>query len=124
MAVVYREDGAEQVWTIVRGPGPVMIPFLALMEVHYKLLRDRPELLDDTLEMIDEWQAETVESTQAWREVAAVVKSRGKISVADAWVAGLALLMDAELVHKDPEFEAVSDLRVVQLPYKDPATRQ
>jgi predicted nucleic acid-binding protein len=74
--------------------------------------------------MIDEWLAETVESTQAWREVAAVVKSRGKISVADAWVAGLALLMDAELVHKDPEFEAVSDLRVVQLPYKDPATRQ
>jgi predicted nucleic acid-binding protein len=48
--------------------------------------------------------------------VAAEVKSRGGLSVADAWIASLALLHDAELVHKDPEFDAVEGLRAHRLP--------
>jgi predicted nucleic acid-binding protein len=32
-------------------------------------------------------------------------------SVADAWICSLAHLLDAELVHKDPEYDVVSNLR-------------
>jgi hypothetical protein len=32
-------------------------------------------------------------------------------------MAALAVLEDAELVHKDPEFDAVPGLRAVRLPY-------
>jgi hypothetical protein len=39
--------------------------------------------------------------------------------VADAWICGLARLLDAELVHKDPEYDTVPDLKALQLPYKD-----
>lgn len=118
MAVVYQEDGAESVWEVIWSQQQVRVPFLALMEVHYRLLRERLELLDDTLMMIDEWPVETIESNPSWREAAAVIKARGKLSVVDAWAAALALTEDATLVHKDPEFETVPDLKVLQLPYK------
>lgn len=39
------------------------------------------------------------------------------VSVADAWNASLALLLNAALVHKDPEYERISGLRMVKLPY-------
>jgi len=43
---------------------------------------------------------------------------RYKISAADAIIATQAITNDAELVHKDPEFEAIIGLRQQQLPYK------
>ena len=56
-----------------------------------------------------------VESDPDWRSAAAGVKSRGRISIADAWVASLALMRDAKLVHKDPEFDAVEELKAPAL---------
>jgi len=47
-----------------------------------------------------------------------MVKAKTSLSVADAWIASLALLHQAELVHKDPEFESVPDLPMTKLPYK------
>jgi predicted nucleic acid-binding protein len=41
---------------------------------------------------------------------AALIKARGKLSVADAWIAATARLKDAVLVHKDPEFAPVENL--------------
>jgi len=123
MTIVYQEDGAERVWEVIWSQQPVRVPFLAIMEVHYRLLRDRPDLLDDTLLMIGDWPVETVESSRAWREVAATVKARGKLSVVDAWAAALALMEDAELVHKDPEFENVPDLKMLTLTYKPRSAR-
>ena len=51
-------------------------------------------------------------------EKAAEIKARFRLSLADAWIAASALLLDAVLVHKDPEFERVDDLRQELLPYK------
>jgi predicted nucleic acid-binding protein len=118
MAVVYQEDGAQQVQDLLSGGETILLPFIALMEVHYKVLQDRPEAVDDALAMLRDWQTETVESNEQWREVAALVKSRGKLSVADAWVASLALIHDAVLVHKDPEFDEVPGLQHERLPYR------
>jgi predicted nucleic acid-binding protein len=60
------------------------------------------------------WQHETVELL----ELAAEVKARFPVSLADAWIAAAALLMDAVLLHKDPEFERIDGLKQELLPYK------
>ena len=56
-----------------------------------------------------------IESNPGWGVLAADVKSRGGLSLADAWIASLALMHDAELVHKDPEFDRVEGLRSFRL---------
>lgn len=121
------EPGAEAVSEILAdGSGPSMpqsprayLPFMALMELEYMVLRHRGPLEAETaLRMIYAWRAEVVESDREWRRAAARVKARAGLSVADAWMAALALRVDAELVHKDPEFDRVEGLRHRRLPYK------
>jgi predicted nucleic acid-binding protein len=102
----------------------IFVPFLALMEVEYQFLRAMP--LRDVEHWINvtlNWPIEVVESTPDWRGAAAAIKAVGKVCLADAWVAALALLKDAELIHKDPEFDAVVGLKHLRLPYDTPSTR-
>jgi predicted nucleic acid-binding protein len=40
------------------------------------------------------------------------------LSLADSWIAALALLRGATLCHKDPEYDQLSSLLVERLPYK------
>ncbi len=117
MAVILREEGALDVRDVMLGTARVMVPFIAMMEIEYKLLRIKPEVLEESLALINEWPVQTVESTYSWRREAARVKARGRLSFADAWVAALALVTDATLVHKDPEFEGVDGLKMLKLPY-------
>jgi len=94
----------------------IALPFLALMEIEYKLLRQMaPSDTELALQTVAEWPATIAESDEAWRRRAARVKARGGLSLADSWMAALALIHDAELVHKDPEFDSVPGLRSVRL---------
>ena len=123
LAVLHGEDGYESVEEILRGAAvdeavTVRIPFLALMEVEYQLLRELS--MNDAehwLNLVVSWPVHVVESFLEWRHIAAAVKSQGKLSLADAWMAALALLNDATLVHKDPEFDLVEGPQVLRLPY-------
>jgi predicted nucleic acid-binding protein len=87
------------------------------MEIDYVLRRTltEPEV-ERAVAAVRGWPVTIVESSPEWGQRAAEVKSRGGLSVADAWIASLALLHDAELVHKDPEFDAVEGLRCHRLP--------
>jgi predicted nucleic acid-binding protein len=98
------------------GETSIVVPFIALMESEYKLLRlfDRTEVRS-SVSFLSEWPTEVVESTEEWRHEAARVKARGGLSLADAWIASLAVMLDAELVHKDSEFDSVPGLRSVRL---------
>ena len=90
---------------------------MTIMEVDYVLRRTlAPAEVEQAMAALREWPVTIVESSAAWGRVAAEVKSRGGLSVADAWNASLALLHDAELVHKDPEFDAVGGLHSRHLP--------
>ena len=117
MTLLLDEEGADQVQELIYGPSRVRLPFIALMEVEYRMLRLKPEVVDESLSLIDAWPVVVPESFPSWRRAAARVKSIGRLSVADAWMAGLALLEDAELIHKDPEFDAVTGLKAFRLPY-------
>jgi predicted nucleic acid-binding protein len=61
-----------------------------------------------------------MESSPEWGREAARIKSRVSLSIADAWNAALAVMLGAELVHKDPEFDHVPELKHRRLPYKKP----
>jgi len=122
LAAFRGEPGNEEVNRVLRvaeaGETRVYVPFIALMEVEYQFLREMSE--EDTeywLGVALNWPIRVMESTPEWRHRAALVKAPGKVSLADAWVAALALELDAELVHKDPEFDAVDGLKAVKLPY-------
>jgi predicted nucleic acid-binding protein len=101
------------------GGARVYLPFMALVELEYLSLRQRSrEATQGILTLVEAWPVEIEESSQGWRHEAARVKGSASISVADAWICGLAFLLDAELVHKDPEYDGVSGLRALKLPYK------
>jgi len=96
----------------------ILVPFIALMEVHYKLLVELEESeVRFWLDVVRAWPVQIVESDPQWGNVAAHIKSRGRISVGDSWMAALALVEDAILVHKDPEFDAVAGLQHLRLQY-------
>ncbi|HEU4759155.1 MAG TPA: PIN domain-containing protein [Dehalococcoidia bacterium] len=92
------------------------LPFLALMECEYKLLRwFGVDEATTSLLLIQGWPCAVVESSEEWRHEAARIKAAGGLSLADAWIAALAVLSDAQLVYKDPEFDKVPSLRSVKL---------
>lgn len=128
LAVLQDEPGKDQVLDlflevgrgdIVHERSTINIPFMALMEVHYLALQRLGwEEAEKTIQVLRAWPAEVHESTPRWRLEAAAVKASNRLSAADAWNASLALLLDAELVHKDPEFDEVAGLRSLRLPGK------
>jgi len=100
------------------GEHEVLLPFIALMEVEYRLLRDmKPDDVAGWMNIVLNWPVELRESDFEWGREAARVKSVGGLSLADSWIAALALQMNATLVHKDPEFETVDDLKDLRLRY-------
>jgi len=117
IAYLYDENGADTAERIIFSGEHVLVPFVAVMEVEYKLLRELPAETSEQMNVLLNWPIEVIESTPVWRGAAAQIKAPGRISFADAWVASLALLNDAELVHKDPEFDAVPSLKSLRLPY-------
>lgn len=134
LALIQQEPGAERVLEIlgsrvggeVHEPAaeafaderpPVYLPFLSLMELEYQLLRRRGLYESHRLlRMIDAWPAERVESSERWRREAARIKAEHPVSLADAWIAALAILRSARLVHRDPEYDAIPDLLSERLP--------
>ncbi len=117
MRLLLDEPGADDIQRIVEGEEPVLLPFMTIMEIDYVLRRTltEPEV-ERAVAAVRGWPVTIIESSPEWGREAALVKSRGGLSVADAWIASLALLHDAELVHKDPEFDAVEGLRSHRLP--------
>ncbi len=77
------------------GPTPARLAYAQVLSLPLIIVHEAPELL----------------------EKAAEIKAIHRLSVADAWIAAAALLNQATLVHKDPEFEPL-DLPQLRLPYK------
>jgi predicted nucleic acid-binding protein len=93
--------------------------FMTQMELLYRVWKDEGEEAGRTayalcLNLPITWLHESVELL----ERAAEIKACFPLSLADAWIAAAAQLLDAVLVHKDPEFERVSDLKQECMPYK------
>ncbi|MBI2885615.1 MAG: PIN domain-containing protein [Chloroflexi bacterium] len=95
----------------------IAVPFVALMEVEYRLIRlgQSQHRVEAVLADLQSWPITIYESNETWRRQAAWVKATNRLSLADAWIASLALVLDAELVHKDPEMDPVPGLKALRL---------
>jgi predicted nucleic acid-binding protein len=123
LTVLNQEDGLETVVELLdkakTGQATVYLPFMALMELEYLLLRKiSAEETEYLLTLVQAWPVQVVESSEEWRRQAATMKAQTLLSVADAWSASLALWRNAQLVHKDPEYEQIPRLLILTLPYK------
>ncbi len=92
---------------------------MSLMEVFYRVWKSEGEAagraayaLCQDLPLI--WVHESPELL----ECASRIKALHPMSVADAWIAATALQCGAILVHKDPEFAAIAELKDERLPFK------
>jgi len=124
LAALLEEPGQPEVEGLLESAteadGPTLwLPFMAAMEVEYRLYQlRRSEEAASVLELMAGWPVRFVESDSQWRHEAARIKLSYRLSLADAWIAALALLRGAILVHKDPEFDPVAGLQHRRLPYK------
>ena len=121
--VLNGEEGLETVASLLNRARDseviIYLPFMALMEIEYLTLRKASfEETQYLLTLVKSWPVQQIESSEEWRHLAAEVKARTPLSVADAWITALALLYHAQLVHKDPGFEQVPELSTLALPYK------
>jgi predicted nucleic acid-binding protein len=114
------EDGADRVEQALNQV-TTLVPWTVLMETYYITLQeegqaeaDRRIALIRTLKVRILW-----DMNESMLLTAAKLKAEYHISLADAIIAAYAIRYNAVLIHKDPEFEALTGLlRMEALPYK------
>ena len=92
--------------------------FMTQMELFYRVWKDEDELAGRlAYAQCQELPIIWMHENPTLLEKAAELKATYDISLADAWIAAAALIQDAILIHKDPEFELIN-CRQQPLPYK------
>ena len=105
------EPGAERVAMVLEGPNPCFACFITRMEVLYRVWKDEGERSGRlAYEQLQSLPIQWVEQTEPMLLEASRIKASYPLSFADAWIAAAALLSRATLLHKDPEFEAITQL--------------
>ena len=105
------EPGAERVAMLLEGPDPCFACFITRMEVLYRVWKDEGEGSGRlAYEQLQSLPIEWVDQTEPLLLEASRIKALHRLSVADAWIAATALHRQATLLHKDPEFEAITEL--------------
>ncbi|MBU2601951.1 MAG: PIN domain-containing protein [Actinobacteria bacterium] len=120
LSFIEDEAGADRVEQALKQT-TTLVPWPVLLEAHYITMREKGEAeayrrtaLVKQLKVKILWDMD--ESTLL---TAARLKAEHRISLADAIIAAFALRRDAILMHKDPEFEALTGLVLMEaLPYK------
>ena len=105
------EPGAERVAMLLEGPDPCFACFMTRMEVLYRVWKDEGERSGRlAYEQLQSLPIQWVDQTESLLLEASRIKALHRLSVAGAWIAAAALLSRATLLHKDPEFEAITEL--------------
>lgn len=120
MALIEDEAGADRVEQII-SQGYAILPWPVLLEVYYitrqehgQAEADRRYALASKLKAQVLWGMDEPILLTAGR-----LKAEHRVSFADALIAAFALRAGAILVHKDPEYDVLTDvLDMERLPYK------
>ncbi|HEY9900571.1 MAG TPA: type II toxin-antitoxin system VapC family toxin [Pantanalinema sp.] len=124
LALFHDEPGADRVEGIIRDAARqachVAIAGVSLLEVYYRVYRLKGEeaALEHYLWLRQLPLEVRSDLSERWLLESGRMKARHPMSLADAQIAALAVLLDATLVHKDPEFEPLTDIRQEALPLK------
>ena len=98
-----------------------LIPWTVLLETHYITLQEEGQAeADQRIALIKQLKVRILwDMDESILLTAAKLKAKHRISLADAIIAAFAIRCGAVLIHKDPEFEALTGLlRMEALPYK------
>lgn len=119
IALLEDEAGADAVERVIHREEPYVC-FISLMEILYVSIREMgQESAGIAYDILKAMPMRVVESDEDLRLRAARFKAEHRLSLADAWIAATAERLGAVLVHKDPEFDALSGrLRMLRLPSK------
>ena len=102
------DDGVEQV---LAESQRCYACFFSRLEVLYRVWKDEGEPAGRlAYEQLRALPLQWIESSEPLLALAASIKARHPLSVADAWIAAAAQQVGATLLHKDPEFRAVTGL--------------
>ena len=105
------ERGADRVERALEQPQRCYACFLSRMEVLYRVWKDEGERAGRlAYEQLRGLPILWVEASEPLLERSASIKARHSLSLADAWIAASAQQVGATLLHKDPEFSAITDL--------------
>ena len=124
LTLIEDELGAATVQSLLESISPgnvqVLVCFMNFMEVFYITAQERAiEEAKTRLHLMEALPINRFESSPSLCMVAAELKAKYRLSVADAWIAALAKENNAILVHKDPEFEQIqNEVQLLNLPYK------
>ena len=113
------EAGANIVEEILREKD-ILVPAIVFYEVYYiTIVRTNPETAEQRYAMLKSIPSRHVQELPepvilkgGW------FKANYRISLADSMIAAYAYVYDATLVHKDPEYEPLTMIRQIKLPYK------
>lgn len=90
----------------------LLASFMTRMELLYIIWRQEGEMAArQAIGMVDTFNIEWISCEKEILDCAALLKSRGGLSVADCWIAATAITRGAILLHKDPEFSRITQLR-------------
>lgn len=113
------ETGAELIEELFAqassGRAIIYISFMSIFEIAYLVMSK--ENLDEAIKLV--LQVRELPLEEVWPDeellwLAAQIKAKGGLSVADAFIAGVARSKAATLIHRDPEFNR-PDLGIDQL---------
>ena len=123
LALRDNEPGAERVAALLEAAARSEVAchgcFISQMELLYRVWKDEgEEAAREAYAICLRLPIVWLHESRTLLERAAAVKACFPLSLADAWIAASALQLDAILVHKDPEFVMVADLKQESLPHK------
>jgi predicted nucleic acid-binding protein len=124
IAFTDNEAGADTVRDLFhradKGEIEIFVSFASWMELYYIYLQEQDQsAADQMITDLKRLPLVRVDSDEAMGRIAGDLKAHHRISFADAWIAALAFSRKAILIHKDPEFDKLSQVLMLQpLPYK------
>lgn len=115
LALRGEEAGAEEVEKLLRqgakGRCLLLASFMTRMELLYCISHEEgQEAARHALCLIDTFNLEWVSCEPEILEAAALLKAAGGLSVADSWIGATAIVRNAILIHRDPEFTKCSNI--------------
>jgi predicted nucleic acid-binding protein len=120
LTLIEDEEGAERVDQVLRTER-VWIPWIVLLEVNYITRQERGETEADRRYALMKQLPVTIlwDMDEPTLLTAARLKASYHLSLADAVIAAFAMQMNAALLHKDQEYEALAgQIHLEALPYK------
>jgi predicted nucleic acid-binding protein len=129
LALLYAEPGTDVVRRLLeqaeREVVTVYLSALSLTEIVSSIARiHNEEIARDDLRIVLEMPVQIASPSQKECAQGGWLRARHKLSTADAIIAAQAMAANAELVHKDPEFDQVPGLKHRRLPYNKKSSRR